>query len=138
MAMINPYLYFDGNCEEAFNFYRSVFGGNFINLLRFRDVPSQLPLPEYIPDRIMHIALPISDETILMGCDRTEEHYRVKGSEDVSIAIQTKSEAEIRNIYKALSAGGKIKVPLERVFWGSIFGTFYDRFGICWMIRYDG
>lgn len=137
MALINPYLNFDGNCEEAFNFYRSVFGGDFTGLLRYKDIPDELPIPEYSPEKIMYISLPISQETILMGSDRPEYCYPTSKGDNFSIAIQGNSEEETKDLFKALSAGGEVRVPLEKAFWGSFFGMFIDKFGIQWVINYQ-
>lgn len=137
MALINPYLNFDGNCEEAFMFYRSVFGGEFTGLLRYKDVPDSLPIPEESPERIMYISLPISHETVLMGSDRPEYCYPTSKGDNFSIAISSKSEKETKRLFSALSAGGEVKVPLERAFWGAFFGMFIDRFGIQWLINYE-
>ena len=138
MASINPYLTFAGNCEEAFNFYRSVFGGDFPYVGRFKDMPSETPIPESEGNKIMHISLPISKETVLMGSDSSEAfgHATVMGN-NFSISINTESEEEATQLFNGLSAGGKVTMPLNKTFWGAYFGMFTDKFGIQWMVNYD-
>ncbi|HEU4496525.1 MAG TPA: VOC family protein [Flavobacterium sp.] len=138
MAQVNPYLTFNGNCEEAFNFYRTALGGEFSYMGRFKDMPSETPLPEDIGNLIMHVSLPVSSETILMGSDANEAFGQAAliGS-NVSISLNTDSEEEATRIFNALSAGGKITMPLEKTFWNAFFGMFTDKFGIHWMVNYD-
>jgi PhnB protein len=140
MAQINPYLNFNGNCEEAFNFYKSVFGGEFPMVSRFKDMPpaegkSVSPVDG---EKIMHVSLPISKETVLMGSDVGGEWAEniVEGS-NVQLSINVDSEEEAGRIFNGLSAGGQVKMPLEKTFWGALFGMFTDRFGIHWMVNYD-
>ena len=133
MANINPYLTFGGNCEEAFEFYRSVFGGEFPAVMRFKDM-----MPEAGDDGnlIMHIALPISEGNVLMGSDTTEamggEH--VVGT-NVSIAIGTDNREESDKLFAGLSAGGKVTMPMNDAPWGDYFGMFTDKYGFNWMIN---
>jgi len=138
MATINPYLNFDGNTEEAFRFYRSVFGTEFITVQRFKDTPEESKLPESARDKIMHISLPIGNGNILMGTDALEElgHPLTVGNNFV-LSISVDSEAEANKYFNALSVGGKITIPLEKAFWGAYFGAFTDQFGIQWMVNYD-
>lgn len=138
MASINPYLTFNGNCEAAFNFYKSVFGGDFPYVGRFKDMPAETPVSEAEKERIMHISLPISKETTLMGSDCLEVMDHVtKAGGSFSIAIGTESEEEARRIFDALSVGGNVMMPLDKTFWGALFGMFTDKFGIQWMVNYD-
>jgi len=138
MAQVNPYLTFNGNCEEAFNFYKSVFGGEFPYIGRFKDMPSETSLPENVGNLIMHVTLPISSETILMGSDSNEAFGQVaQAGTNVSISINTDSEDEATKLFNGLSAGGKVTMPLEKTFWGAFFGMFTDKFGIHWMVNYD-
>jgi len=138
MAAVNPYLNFNGTTEEAFNFYRSVFGGEFITLQRFRDTPEAGSIREADRDKIMHVALSIGDGTILMGTDALESmgHPLTVGN-NFYMSISANSEEEAQTFFYALSAGGKINMPLEKTFWGAYFGIFTDKFGIQWMINYD-
>ncbi len=138
MTTVNTYLTFDGTCEEAFNFYKSVFGGEFSSTGKFRDMPADpdFPVSESDMDKIMHISLPISKETMLMGSDSTEAFGKatVEG-DNFSISINTNSVEEATRIYNELSEGGKIKMPLSKTFWEAYFGLFTDKFGIHWMVN---
>lgn len=138
MASINPYLTFSGNCEEAFNFYKSVFGGEFPYVGRFKDMPSEKALSEEEANKILHISLPISQETTLMGSDSLEayNHTTVVGN-NFSISINTSNKEEADRLFNGLSAGGKVTLPLDKTFWGAYFGMFTDRFGIQWMVNMD-
>jgi PhnB protein len=138
MAAINPYLTFDGKCEEAFNFYKSTFGGDFIFMGKFKDIPSEKPMPESEANRVMHVALPISKETILMGSDTSNEAgHQLNHGNSVSISINCDSEAEATKLFDGLSKGGLVTMPLNKTFWNAFFGMFTDKFGIHWMVNYD-
>ena len=138
MATINPYLNFMGNAEEAFNFYKSVFGGEFIALQRFKDIPDGDKLPANEQDKIMHIALPIGNGNILMATDALESMgQKLTNGNNFYISISAESEAEAEKLYNGLSAGGKIEMPLQKAFWGAYFGMFSDKFGVQWMVNYD-
>lgn len=138
MVIINPYLAFDGHCEEAFHFYKSVFGGEFAHMSRFKDMPGEHPCVEADSEKIMHFSLPISKETVLMGCDIPEEHSGApKVGDNITISINPSSEEEARTIFDSLSAGGTVKVPLDKMFWGALFGMFVDKYGINWMVNYE-
>ena len=138
MAIINPHINFNGNAEEAFNFYKSVFGGDFINIVRLKDLESaEFPVAANDADKIMHIALPIG-ENILMGNDIPEAMGKVNENENRSkIAITAESRQEADQLFKGLSAAGNIEVPIGDSPWGSYFGMFRDKFGIEWMIDFD-
>ena len=141
MATINAYLTFNGNCEEAFLFYQSVFGGEFPYLGRFKDMPKSeeenCP-PPADGEKIMHVSLPISKETMLMGSDSSEAFGQVTTmGNNISLSINTDSEEEATRLFNGLSAGGKITMPLAKTFWGAFFGMFTDKFGIHWMVNYD-
>jgi|TARA_R110000850_G_scaffold30630_2_gene84152 PhnB protein len=141
MTTLNPYLNFNGNAKEAFNFYKSVFGGEFLGLQRFKDMPEDEKSPGHLPeeyqDLILHIALPIGNN-ILMASDCIEAFGQkaVFGSSNY-ISVQPDSEAETRRIFNGLSAGGEIEMPLEEMFWGDLFGSFTDKFGIKWMVNFE-
>jgi len=137
MAAINPYLNFDGNTEDVFNFYRSVFGGEFSGVLRFKDLPSDVPSPEAEGNRIMHISLPIGKDNILMGSDRPSSFGQGTRGDNFFISLQTDSEEESKKYFGSLSEGGKVLMPLDKAFWGDLFGMLTDKFGIQWMINYD-
>lgn len=138
---ICPYLTFAGNCEEAFNFYKSVFGGQFQFIGRFSEMPpmeGMPPMPESEANKIMHVSLPISKETILMGSDSSEAfgHSTVMGN-NFSISINATSTKDADRLFNGLSSGGKVTMPLEKTFWGAYFGMFVDKFGIQWMVNFD-
>ena len=136
--VINPYLNFPGNTEEAFNFYRSVFGGEFALLLRFKDTPEAARVPADLQDKIMHIALPLSKTNVLMGTDALESmgHKTTSGTNH-HLSVHTNSEAETKTVFDALADGGTVTVPLDKTFWGAYFGMLTDRYGIQWMVSYD-
>ncbi|MDX1686283.1 MAG: VOC family protein [Saprospiraceae bacterium] len=141
MTTVNTYLTFDGNCEAAFLFYKSIFGGEFSYIGRFGDMPPQddLPtVPDEMKNRIMHVSLPISTETMLMGSDTGGEWSSnlVKGN-NFSISVNTESKAEAERVFNALAVGGEVTMPLAMTFWQAYFGMLTDRFGISWMISYD-
>jgi PhnB protein len=138
MATINPYLNFEGNTEEAFIFYKSVFGGEFIALQRFKDTPEADRASEKDKEKIMHISLPIGKGNILMATDALESMgHKVTAGTNFHLSLGTDSEEETKKLFNALSAGGKVTVPLDKTFWGAYFGMFTDKFGIQWMINYD-
>ena len=135
MTTVNIYLNFDGNCEEAFTFYKSIFGGDFNYIGRFKDMPpvEGFPVPEDKADKIMHVGLPISAETMLMGSDCFGNGNIVKGN-NFSICVTPADPDEAYRIFEELANGGTVTVPLEKQFWGSINGMITDRFGVGWMI----
>jgi PhnB protein len=138
MLSINPYLNFPGTTEEAFNFYKSAFGSEFAVLQRFKDVQGSGNMSPEDEGKIMHVALPIGNGNILMGTDALESMgQKLTEGDNFSISISTGSEAEADKIFAALSAGGKVEMPLEKTFWGAYFGMFKDKFGIQWMVNYD-
>jgi PhnB protein len=138
MPTINPYLNFDGNTEEAFIFYKSVFGGEFLALQRFKDFPEGDKLSASDREKIMHISLRISNGYILMGTDTLESmgQSTTQGN-NFYISIQVESKAEADRVFKELSAEGKIEMPIQDTFWGAYFGMFADKFGIQWMVNFD-
>ena len=138
MTFMNPYLNFNGNTEEAFNFYKSVFGGEFRSLVRFKDTPEADKMAEGDRDKIMHIALPIGNGNILMATDALESMgQKLTTGNNFYISIHTESREEADKIYKALSDGGKIEMPIGDTFWGDYFGMFADKFGIQWMVNFS-
>jgi PhnB protein len=136
MASLSPYLHFNGNAEEAFNFYKSVFGGEFATFTRYKDVPEGVPSPG-ASDAVMHVSLPISKETVLMGSDMPPKFPAAVMGTNFAISVNAESEKDADNLFKGLSAGGKVFMPMDKTFWGAYFGMFTDRFGIQWMINYD-
>ncbi len=138
MATFNPYLSFPGNTEEAFNFYKSVFGGEFTTLQRFKDTPEAGKIPEKDKNKIMHVALPIGKGNVLMATDALESMgQKLTPGNNFYISINAESKEETERLFNKLSAGGKIELPLQDTFWGAYFGMFRDKFGIQWMVNYD-
>ena len=141
MTTINPYLNFDGNTEEAFNFYKSVFGGEFTMLSRFKDMPENpgaAQMSDSDKEKVLHVSLPIGNGNVLMGTDVLEsfgQHLTI--GDNFSISINVESEEEADMIFKGISEGGKVEMPLEKTFWGAYFGMCKDKFGIQWMVNYD-
>ena len=139
MTTVNVYLTFNGNCEEAFNFYKSVFGGEFPYLGRFKDMPQEegKKVDNKDAQKIMHVSLPISKETILMGSDTGGEWSAgfLQGN-NFAVSISTDSKQEADRLFNGLSAGGSITMPMDKTFWGDYFGMFTDRFGINWMVSF--
>jgi PhnB protein len=139
MALINPYIHFNGNAEEAFNFYKSVFGGEFAMIVRFKDVSiPERTVSENEANRIMHIALPIGKGSVLMASDTPEfmgKHNENENRSKISISAESKEEAD--QLFNGLSAGGKVEVPIADSPWGSYFGMFRDKYGIEWMVDFD-
>ncbi|MFZ0452110.1 MAG: VOC family protein [Ignavibacteriaceae bacterium] len=138
MALINPHINFNGNAEEAFNFYKSVFGGEFAKIIRFKDISSsEFPVAEKDANKIMLIELPIG-KNILMANDVPESMGRVNENENRSkIFISAESREEANKLFNGLSAGGNIEAPIGESPWGSYFGMFRDKFGIEWMVDFD-
>ena len=135
---VNPYLNFDGQAEEAFIFYKSVFGGEFTGNMKMKDAPGTEELNENEKNRTMHISLPIGKENLLMGSDILPSmgHKLTKGNNNY-ISLHPESKAEADRLFNGLSAGGEIEMPMADQFWGDYFGSFKDKFGICWMINFN-
>ncbi|MBK7632008.1 MAG: VOC family protein [Ignavibacteriales bacterium] len=137
MVSINPHINFNGNAEEAFTFYKSVFGGEFAKIIRLKEISSpEFPVAENDKNKILHIALPIG-KNILMGNDVPESMGQVNENENRSkISISTESREEADKLFNGLSEGGNIEMPISDSPWGSYFGMFRDKFGIEWMISF--
>lgn len=137
MATFNPYLNFPGNTEEAFKFYKSVFGGEFIALQRFKDTPEAGRVPANERNKIMHVSLPIGRGNVLMGTDALESMgHKLTFGNNFNISIEADSKEEAKKLYDGLSVGAKIETPIHDEFWGAYFGMFTDKFGTGWMINY--
>ncbi|MDX1544706.1 MAG: VOC family protein [Christiangramia sp.] len=138
---VNIYLTFNGDCKEAFDFYKSVFGGEYTNISTFGEMPPQEgmpPVPDDDKDLIMHVSLPISKETMLMGSDTGGEWAKnFKKGNNFSISVNTASKQDADRIFNELSDGGKVMMPMDNTFWGSYFGMFSDKFGINWMVSFE-
>ena len=141
MTTVNIYLTFNGECKETFDFYKSVFNGEFPYVGTFGEMPPQKgmpPMSDEFKKRIMHISLPISKETILMGSDSGGEWASdLQVGNNFSISINTDNMREADRIFNALAEGGNITMPLNKTFWGSYFGMLTDKFGVNWMMNHD-
>jgi len=138
MAQINPHINFNGNAEEAFTFYKSVFGGEFAMIVRFKDMSSpEFPVAENEANKIMHIALPVG-KNVLMANDVPESMGRTNENENRSkISISAESKEEADQLFNGLSEGGEIEMTIADSPWGSYFGMFRDKYGIEWMVDFD-
>lgn len=138
MPTLHPYLNFDGNAEEAFNFYKSVFGGEYSYFSRFAEMPDNESIPEEERNRIMHVSLPLNDGSTLMGSDVLPSmgHKLIVGN-NIYISIDCKSKEEVDKIFAGLSYEGEVEMQPQDTFWGAYFALFTDKFGIKWMINYD-
>ncbi|MFH7000399.1 VOC family protein [Flavobacterium sp. FlaQc-57] len=139
MTTVNPYLIFNGNCEEAFLFYKSVFGGEFPYIGKFKDMPAEegcAQVSEKDANRVMHVSLPIGN-TILMGSDSNEQSGDVAFGGNFSISINVESAAEADRIFNGLSVNGTVFMAMNKTFWGAYFGMFKDKFGVSWMVNFD-
>ncbi len=136
LAAVNPYLSFNGTCEVAFNFYKSVFGGEFAEIYRYKEIPGQ-EIPESEKEKIMHVSLQLTEHVWLMGADTSELFGQVtKFGDSVTITLCTLNEEQTKQIYNALSEGGKVSMPLEKTFWADLYATFTDKFGINWALNF--
>lgn len=135
MPALNPYLNFDGNCKQAFEFYADVFKTQPVTAMKFSDVPAEYQGDPSEADLIMHIALPIG-HSILMGSDKPAKFGKGTRGDMQYISISADSEEEAREIFSKLAEGGKVFMPLEKAFWGDLFGMTTDKFGVAWMMSY--
>jgi PhnB protein len=136
MKAINPYLNFNGNAEEAFTFYKSIFGGDFAMVMRFKDTQGSENIPANEQDYIMHIALPLAGN-MLMGSDVPSSMGKITFSSSVTLSIHTDSREEADKAYAGLSDGGQATMPLADMFWGDYWGMLTDKFGISWMVSFN-
>lgn len=139
MTKVNSYLNFAGNAEEAFNFYKSVFGGEFTSVVKFKDFPMEgVEIPEKDGDKIMHIGLPIGDDAVLMASDTLESlgQNLVQGN-NVYVSVHPTSKEEADRVFGALSQGGDVEMAIADQPWGDYYGAFKDKFGVQWMVNYS-
>jgi PhnB protein len=137
MVTINTYINYNGNAEEAFTFYKSVFGGEFAMVQRFKDTPESDKLSAEDREKIMHIALPIGND-VLMATDAVESMgHKLEEGNNFHLTISPDSKEEAARLFNGLSAGGTVTMPLQDTFWGAYFGMLKDKFGIQWMVNYD-
>jgi len=129
---LNHYLNFQGQAEQAFNFYKSVFGGEFAMLSRYSDMPPNegVTLSEAEKNLVLHVSLPINEYTVLMASDTIEgnNHY-------IAINLEKDEQEKAKQLFDALSVNGQVEMPLEKTFWGALYGAFTDQFGIKWMVN---
>ena len=141
MKHLNIYLHFKDNCEEAFNFYQSILGGEYESLSRYGELPPQEgmpPIAEADKNRILHMTLPVGKTTKLMGSDMAGGWAAgLNPGNNFSVSLQTDSRAEADRVFSGLSANGKVTMSMQDTFWGSYFGSFQDKFGVNWMINFD-
>ncbi len=139
MTKLNIYLNFSGNAEEAFNFYRSVFGGEFTSIVRFKDLPMEgVKIPKEYENKIMHISLPVGKGDMLMASDSLESFgHKLEQGNNIYISIHPESKLEADSIFNALSADGVIEMPIAVQPWGDYYGHFKDKFGMMWMVNYS-
>lgn len=130
---LDTYLIFDGDCREAFEFYRSVFGGEYEVFTTFGDVPDHAPAGDDRAERIMHVALPVGD-SVLMGSDTSSFNPPLAVGNNFSISVAVESRERADELHAGLAAGGAVTMPMEGTFWGSYFGMCTDRFGVNWML----
>jgi PhnB protein len=139
MASINPYIHFNGNAEEAFTFYKSVFGGEFTSIIRFKDMNFEgSPDIGQEAEKIMHIALPIGNNSMLLGSDTPAmlgKHNEMETRSKIYMKADSIEEAD--QIFNRLSTDGQIEMPIQHSPWGTYFGMFRDKFGIEWMVDAD-
>lgn len=137
MPVLNPYLNFPGTAEEAFRFYKSIFGGEFTMIQRMKETPEASRLSAEEGEKIMHIALPIGKGNTLMASDAIPSMgHVVQAGDAIRLSLEVVSEDEAKHFFDSLSADGKIEVPLQNTFWNATFGMLTDKFGMRWMINY--
>ena len=136
MNVLNPYLNFNGNTEEAFNHYKSVLGGEFAMLMRFKDTPGCENMPEVEQNYIMHIALPVGSN-VIMGTDVPKSMPQVSFGSNMSLCLSVDSREEADRIFNGLVVGGKADMPMDDMFWGAYYGMLTDKFGVQWMLSFD-
>lgn len=139
MKSINPYLNFAGNTEEAFNFYKKVFGGDFVGgIFRFKDTPDSDKLSEGDRQKVMHVALPLGPNNMLMATDALDSMgFKLTFGNNFYIAIDADNREEADKLFNGLSEGGKVEMPMDDQFWGDYFGSLADKFGVRWMVIYS-
>ena len=133
---IHTYLTFNGNCREAFEFYQSVFGGEFHVLTTFADAPNDVDVPPEMKNTVMHVSLPIGDG-VLMGSDPGDPELPFNMGNNFSLSLSTDSVKQTDELLEKLSEGGEVTVPAENTFWGAYFAMCTDRFGISWMLMHE-
>jgi PhnB protein len=138
MKSINPYLNFAGNTEEAFDFYKKIFGGDFAGgIFRFKDTPDAEKLSKSDQEKVMHVGLPMGKGNMLMATDALESMgFKLTFGNNIHLSIETDSKEEADKLFKGLSEGGNVDMSMQDQFWGAYFGSLTDKFGVKWMINY--
>lgn len=135
MITINPYLYFDGNCEEAFSYYATVFRKEVSHISKYKDVPEpKRSIFQESDDKVMHVTLALSEETMLNGSDHSLAYREMRKNKTFSLIIHVDCSEEVDRLFGALSQDGQIIVPVGLTFWGAYYGQCIDKFGISWKI----
>lgn len=137
MAHLNPHITFNGNCREAFDFYKSIFGGEFSTVMTYADVPPGAPAPPANPTDIIHMALPLSKDSLLMGCDMPQQFGQANLGNAFNVSLTVDSRAEADRVFNGLSDGAKHTMPMSDTFWGAYFGMLTDKYGVQWMVSFD-
>lgn len=137
MPALNPYLNFNGNCKEAFDFYKSVFGGDFTMVATFGEMPKEYKGDASEDNKIMHISLPIEGGNVLMGSDVPDAMPKATAGNNVNLSLHPATKQEADKLFAGLSAGGSVIMPMADAFWGAYFGMFVDKYGISWMINVE-
>lgn len=140
MAQINPYLTFNGNCEEAFNFYKSIFGGEFNRIMRFKDMPEEqiANIDESYHNKISNIALPINEQCTLMGSDANPTMAdKVPFGKNITLSAHAETKEQADNFFSELSEKGTVFVPISDMPWGAYFGMCEDKYGMNWMVNFE-
>ena len=137
MRGISVYLHFNGNCEEAFLFYQSIFGGEFKNLSRYKDAPAENAPPDQDLNKIMHVTLPLGSHSDLLGSDIPGAFPKSVQGSNYYVHINAESEEEAKRFFDLLNQGGVIAMPIDHTFWGAYFGMVIDKYGVQWMVNYE-
>ena len=136
MIEVSPFLSFNGDCESAFDFYKSIFGGEFDFIYRYKDVPAEKAISESVQEKIMHISLPLMKNVNLMGADVFDASgQNAEMINRVTVGLRTNNQEETLRIFDALSEGGIVSMPLQKAFFADLFGSVTDKFGINWSIN---
>ncbi|MBL7683489.1 MAG: VOC family protein [Flavipsychrobacter sp.] len=139
MATLSQHIAFNGNAEEAFNFYKGVFGSEIQMIMRYKDTPEGIPNPttQAEGEMVMHISMPVGNGAMLMGCDMPAAFGKASYGNAFNISVGVDSREEADKIYNGLLEGGKVSMPIADTFWGAYFGMVVDKYGVQWMVSYD-
>lgn len=136
MTQINPYLTFNGNCKDAFNFYQSIFGGEFAYVKRYDEMPEEYQVDEADKSKVMNIALPINDTCTLLGNDANPAMGSVEFGKNITLSVNAATKEQADDFFNKLSIGGMVFMPMGNMFWGDYFGMCEDKFGMNWMVNF--